>query len=326
MKQRGSAILIAVFLVAAVGSAAFAIGRLFLMDAVISDKYESSVIAYYVAESGIEEGLLRYRYNKNQEVPIGSNMPIINLTKNSRESKDPASYAFAPLNRYYVPSVEYLTEFYGENVVNPGIPSFDANDIADANYPGIYRIPKDEAIKLDLSKVAPSDTITLFVKYKKIDSDEDFDFTSPCGTECPFLEVALTGQTPDSGKNLYQSKMALVANGHTNSFNADDFISETTDVTTEVITYKDLVGRIRAKNKAPIFDDTDVLSLMIKPLYADAIIGIKTKSTDKKLPAPYNTVKSTGYYGGVTRTLEAKIDRQAGTVYDLFDFVLYESK
>lgn len=325
MKQRGSAILIAVFLVAAVGSAAFAIGRLFLLDASISDKYESSVIAYYAAESGIEEGLLRYRYNKNQEVPIDTSMTIVNLSDFTATTNNPNTYTFQPLKRYYVPSVEYLTEFYGENVDRSL--GLSEGDIAHSNYPEIYRIPKDEAIKLDLSKVEASDQITLFVKYIKPDNTGDaFNFTtSSCSNNCPFLEVALTGNTPLSS-NLYQSKMALVKHGNTNSFNADDFVSGSIDVATNVITYDDLLGSVRAKNKAPIFDTPEALSLMLKPLYADAIIGIKTNSTGKKLPAPYNTVKSTGYYGGVTRTLEAKIDRQAGTVYDLFDFVLYESE
>jgi hypothetical protein len=36
-------------------------------------------------------------------------------------------------------------------------------------------------------------------------------------------------------------------------------------------------------------------------------------------------VESTGYYGGVSRKLEATIDRQSGTLYDLFDYVIYKT-
>lgn len=324
MKQRGSAILIAVFLVAAVGSAAFAIGRLFLMDAAISDKYESSVIAYYAAESGIEEGLLRYRYNKNQEVPIDNNMPIINLTDNTNTSGNPLFYAFEPSKRYYVPSVTYLQDYYGEDVNSDN--NLNEQDVSDPNYPKEYRVPKDEAIKLDLSKlnVSGGQDITLYVRYMNLDADTAFSFNS-CGTKCPFMEVALTGKTPTSA-DVLQSKIALVETNHTNSFESDDYIYDT--INSGVITYQNLVNRIRTKNSDSIFDTlNDNLNITIRPLYADAIIGIKATGTTpgtKILPAPYNTIKSTGYYGGVTRTLEAKIDRQAGTVYDLFDFVLYK--
>lgn len=323
MKQRGSAILIAVLLVAAVGSAAFGIGRLFLMDAGVADKYESAVIAYYAAESGIEEGLLRYRYNKNQEVPISNNMPIVNLTGNNIESGNPASYAFAPLNRYYVPSVEYLSEFYGEDTDNNG--NFLATDVANSDYPEIFRVPKDEAIKLDLSKldIPGGRDITLYVKYMNLGVDTAFSFDS-CGTKCPFMEVALTG----TGQTIedFQSKIALVEQNHVNLFDSDDYIHKPTN--SGVITYQNLVAGIRNKNNDQIFDTpNNNLSITIRPLYADAIIGIKATGTDpgkKVLPAPYNTIKSTGHYGGVTRTLQAKIDRQAGTVFDLFDFVLYK--
>jgi len=323
-KSKGSAILIAVLLVAAVGSTAFGIGRLFLMDASVADKYESAVIAYYAAESGIEEGLLRYRYDKNQEVLENNNMPIINLSDEEGKLNNPKNFSFNPLKRYYVPSVEYLSDFYGEDV--DGAEGLSEFDLGSGDYPDVYRIPKDESIKLDLSKL--KDDITLYVKYINTDGDT-FNFNSCTNTNtCPFMEVALIGSTPTS-PDKYQSKIALMATGHDNSFSEAGYIKKSTDPVNGVITYNNLIAGIRSKNFDPIFDEEKPLNISLKPLYADAIIGIKAEgitSGTKILPAPYNTIKSTGHYGGVTRTLEAKIDRQAGTVFDLFDFVLYQEQ
>ena len=67
------------------------------------------------------------------------------------------------------------------------------------------------------------------------------------------------------------------------------------------------------------------VELSLKSIGCDAYFGIKPVNSTKQVVQPYSTIKSTGYYGGVTRTLEARIDRQAGTLYDLFDFVIYDS-
>ena len=64
MKKRGSALIIALLIMATVGGVTFGIGRLFFLDRSITALYENSTIAYYAAESGLEEGMLRYRYKK----------------------------------------------------------------------------------------------------------------------------------------------------------------------------------------------------------------------------------------------------------------------
>lgn len=71
MKQRGSALIISMMLIATVGAVAFGIAKLLFADTAISATYENGAVAYYAAESGIEEGFLRYKYNMNAEVPIG---------------------------------------------------------------------------------------------------------------------------------------------------------------------------------------------------------------------------------------------------------------
>ena len=69
MKKKGSAILIATLLVTAIGSLAFSFGKILLADITSASIYENGVGSYYSAESGIEEGMLRYRFSSSATVP-----------------------------------------------------------------------------------------------------------------------------------------------------------------------------------------------------------------------------------------------------------------
>jgi hypothetical protein len=45
-----------------------------------------------------------------------------------------------------------------------------------------------------------------------------------------------------------------------------------------------------------------------------------------KVAGPTTTVKSLGYFASVTNQLTAEIDRQTGTVLDLFNYVIYKGQ
>jgi hypothetical protein len=88
---------------------------------------------------------------------------------------------------------------------------------------------------------------------------------------------------------------------------------------------------------AQFINSSSKITLTLKPLYYDAYIGISTaacltpnacNNNDKGIvmPGPFTNIQSTGYYGGVTRTISANIDRQSGTLYDLFDYVIFEKQ
>ena len=80
--------------------------------------------------------------------------------------------------------------------------------------------------------------------------------------------------------------------------------------------------------------DYDKVILMIRPLYFNARVGLimdacksdPASCTNKStvVAGPYTTVQSTGYFGSVVKKLSADIDRQSGTLYDLFDYVVYK--
>jgi hypothetical protein len=63
--QRGSALIITMLVVTAISATAFGLSRIFLADVRIAASLEDSLKAYYTAEAGVEEGLLRYRIDRN---------------------------------------------------------------------------------------------------------------------------------------------------------------------------------------------------------------------------------------------------------------------
>jgi len=64
-KRSGSALIIALILISVISTAAFAIVRLSAVETNAARNQAANTKAYYLAEGGIEEGLLRWRYNHN---------------------------------------------------------------------------------------------------------------------------------------------------------------------------------------------------------------------------------------------------------------------
>lgn len=331
MKKRGSAILIAVFLVAAVGSVAFGIGRMFLAESNLANIYESSTVAYYAAESGIEEGFLRYRYKKNTELPLltgeyDSSKVSTNNLDSVTQGNDTLTHFYGTVSdniRYYTLSMNYKVNYYGQDT-NVPTNGFNETDLQDQGivYPKEYRVTKDEAIKIDLSDTATGGKDVDF--YTRFTTDDGFTFEK--GTD--FIEAKLTGETPFGMKEL---KVALTPATTLPStlFPAGSYIQLSDPDGDGNYKLTNLVSIIRSttslKDVSPIFNSGTTVELYLKPIGCSIRVGLVPGNTPSdKIAGPFSTVKSTGYYGGVTRTLEAKIDRQAGTVYDLFDFVLYK--
>ncbi|MEK7183959.1 MAG: hypothetical protein AAB701_00350 [Patescibacteria group bacterium] len=67
--ERGAALLITLVLITVIGSIAFGVGRSTLTNFRLVTRLEDSLNAYQAAQAGIEDGLLRFRFDKNAEVP-----------------------------------------------------------------------------------------------------------------------------------------------------------------------------------------------------------------------------------------------------------------
>lgn len=324
-RKKGSALIIALLLMAAIGSVAFGIGRIFLLETSVVGIYENSTIAYYSAESGIEEGFLRYRYNRNAEVPIPFKDGFVFRTdiENRNVSNSGIELAGDPvttMNRQiYDLDMRLYQDYYGDDRSGDG--NLEAADLRDNSYAGVYLIPYDESQKIDITNaISPSGDIDLlFRRYGGL-CQAGFDGRGA------MVEVKIVGYisgrleevkaiilTPDySGANSSYSVKAVVDGGA---------------ITPVVFSVKNLLSSVYTQTGAITnFDQDKSVVLNIKPLVCPVSIGINPTIAGKQIASAFSTVESRGYFGGVGRMLVARIDRQAGTLYDLFDYVILDTK
>lgn len=78
---RGSALIITMLVVAAISTAAFGMSRIFLADVRVAGSLEDSLKGYYLTEAGDEEGLLRYRIDRNNEQSLNQIPPASPVTR-----------------------------------------------------------------------------------------------------------------------------------------------------------------------------------------------------------------------------------------------------
>ena len=352
-KARGSAILIAIMLVTAIGTIGFAFGRVLLQETATANLYENGVGAYYAAESGIEEGFLRYRYNRNEEVPFvnwklgETKVSRSNLTDRSYQmdqttndgidrltnSISDSSKQFYDLRMGFI-GYKNKWPFFGYDTDSDG--QLMASDMVNPSAEFLYQ--KDQSLNISFPTNynffnSPGNDLTLFAKFGLIPKSKSI-------VEAKVI-VKKSGGIPQQYKKMItydlSGTMALLSPGGDSA----SFIAATngTNCSTDGSTNcawqaASLITSITGA----IPDLNSEVTLQLTPLYSDAYLELtnancptasytacdKTKIT--VMPGPYTTISSAGYYGGATRTIEANIDRQSGSLYDLFDYVIYKAK
>lgn len=328
--KKGSAMVITLLLLATVGSISFAVGRLFILDIAVSQMYDDSVIAYYAAESGIEEGLLRYRFNKNSEIEPGivskpndhsftdrSNLENLTLEAHKRTTAEDTSANLT--DRTYDLRMYYKTS----DLCNSYREDYDGKCKTIDDYDFI-RLPANESMKLDISNLKNKGYDL------KIKSDESNK------REIAVEAKIVTNKSPQTIEPVEYKKL-LISQGlendlATNKANSYYFV-ETKGNFYQVSDFVEKIVGAVSINFSNDEDPDKSAELYLKPVALNKESGgikfmitrnQKGVSDNASLASLYTTVKSVGHYGDVTRTLKAEIDRQSGTLYDVFDFVIYK--
>lgn len=388
MKKRGSAIVIAMLLISAIGVITFGIARLIFIENRTVALYENGAVAYYAAESGLEEGFLRYRYNQNVEVPFNN----WTLTSDDSEKKYfqtiynnydttnfeadkvitegnigiSTAYKIDPLRQTYDLRIGHIGSngkpFYGIPILTNGgdvenykVDEGFINSVPDApdfnsQYGAVF-IPKNDSIKIDLSGYnfliddfhdlnlyaklfVPTGTLPekkdcqalLEIKFTIIKSGETKEYKD-------LIKPTFSGD-PDSD---FSCDNALGSKG-INSLRTIDTTTSNTDASGNIIyNASDLWQTVGLNGGTYTKSDTKDLKvvLTIHPIYYDVAIGLvnnncagnlslcENKTKEDVVSGPFTTVESTGYFAGVAKKLTANIDRQSGSLYDLYDYVIF---
>lgn len=315
--KTGAALVITLIIVTVVSAIIFSVNRMLVSEVKQITKLEDSEMAYQAAESGIEAGLLLYRYNNNVEVPAditgGMDETIdkamrVNVTNGSLEAKnidlDVNNLADLKRNQQYydlkiwhrnanengVSQEEVKSEQCNKVTNNNGTQSYPNYCVADnpgesSSTASIPALSKDGSVEYNVSNL--DGKIYLKWGYKKVP-------TTRQEIEQMRLEYVAYDENGEIAENGKGKELFLYEDSNNGSFGNGIQLFTTN------------AQNIRVKSWGGDLDN-----------YKMTLV-----SPNAKLDSRYTYIESTGYYGGSKRKLKVKIDRQTGSIISTYDFVL----
>lgn len=328
--RKGTALITAIMLCAIFAAAIVGVGSFAIRQINITKAYSDGLVAYYAAESGIEEGLLRYRYNKNAQVPknIGpytsdalKRTPIngyrnyLNLAVSRGDILNSGGdyglhlgYNGNDLQPVYDLQVFYQQKYLGQDINADG--KVDAGDLRDPNYQNntAYKIIKDDSKSFTI----PNDQGDLSLYWRWLAA------CTPTSKHALDVKLRVSEADAASGKNTYTALFRDENCPITNSSPAD--LNPGPPI---VYSVANLKGRMNITSKT-------ITELTLHPVGQTAaddaglVFGYSQFAGNAQVAGLTTTVRSIGYFRGTTREIKAEIDRQSGTILDLFNYVLYK--
>ena len=332
--KRGSVIIIAMLIVSAVGGIAFSFSRVLFLEILASRAFVNGVGAYYAAESGLEEGFLRLRFDKESELPTDQGMEAIrtDLSVDKRINNGKGLLKKNELgielsDQIYDLAISSKSEIFGQDTDKNGniLPQEDLGAYKSvSDVVSDYLIRRDDSKKFSLQNLEEGSDMTFWFR----PVTKDLTLPRPFNNErCVLLETKIIGRKVGESKStekkllLYSSDPACDYSGVIKGQNLKDTVNQSYS-----IPLNNTVKISSIKNRIwPTVKIVDAY-LFIKPIGSDIAIAFERNNpTDPLLYGPSIIVDSSGYFGGTARHLSASIDRQSGTLYDLFDYVIYEA-
>ncbi|EKD56539.1 MAG: hypothetical protein ACD_58C00151G0001 [uncultured bacterium] len=312
----GAALVITLIVVTVISAIVFSVSRMLVSEVKQITRLEDSEMAYQAAESGIEAGLLLYRYNKNIEVPAdvtgGMDEKVtkamrVNVTDGKLESNNldiNANLADIIKSKSY-----YDLRIWHKNYNKDGVSVEEVNSdpcaqVTDVNgvksypvycvpdYPGeasstqsIPALAKDGSVEYNINKLDGK----IYLKW-------GYTNVSPSRSEKDQMRLEYTA---------YDADGQIVENGNGK----------------KLFTYFEATLS-QGSNGIPL-TTTNAQDLRIKSWGGDLDnYKMTLTSPNEKLDSRYTYIESTGYYASSKRKLKVKIDRQTGSIVSTYDFVL----
>ena len=339
--KTGAALLTAILLSAIIGAAALGVNAIAIRQINISETYNNGLVAFYSANSGLEEGLLRYRFDKNVQIPTVINETSDDLNRQPENvyrnylSDDPSpdhpymrrelsdegislasGYPFSDKLQVYDLAVFFQQQYFGQDLsVDRKINQFDLDN---SNYGPAgtpYRIIKDETKNFSINFFDSTNNNNIYLYWKWI---------QPSCTSSRALEVKVKIYQPDpiaSDEYTALFRDPVCASPIPNS-DLPDSISGTSQKIYTPLLDSDLKAKMN-------ISALTVSEMSLRPVGGTNDDGVvfgfsQGPGANAKTAGPTTTIKSIGYFSGASREATAEIDRQNGTILDLFNFVIHK--
>ena len=304
-KKTGSSLLLVLLVIASVITITIGAQRVVIVEFAQTGHSTDNVYAYYAAKAGIEDGLLRYRYDRNAETVDSSNgqdqIYYNNLTSGSGSDTYTGLDSSLPLaaatDEAYTLQMSYKTQSININ-------NSSANAAKNPNFTSSSLIKKDNSITLTGFQTTGK---PYYLRYaiKLVDPNNS---SAPCSNSNAFVQLQVNYANGTNGNSapldIDTTKGQLITDSQNDNLNL----------------------LINSSGNA-------VSSIQIRPYYCDAEYAFVTTIhnngygyTDDigpKFDSLTTTLTSTGYYGSAKRTLVATIDRTTGTLIGVYDYAAY---
>lgn len=304
--NKGTALLVTVLLAGAVGALAFGLFKIANSEFFIGTKEEEGIEAFYAAQAGVEDALMRFKFKTDGslEIPDGANedsTAVIRIDANGSNQSLPKR-----IEDYKEPIEPNENEYIYDLKVWSKVKRIDLT------------LEKDQSIILDVSE--PSERgENIFVRWEA-------EGTNPAIKDSAKLWYRLSdpeGASQDPRGQLkrdfftylaYQQDNLADANGNPinparrpgSGFNVSALPANTNNNNFSLYNFKTL--------KFKAFGETGSrIHLIVRTLgNSDSLIG-----------GPKIYIESTGYYGNTARKIKVTLDRESKSVLDIFDYVIY---
>ncbi|MBI4185824.1 hypothetical protein HY524_02160 [Candidatus Berkelbacteria bacterium] len=302
--QQGSALLITMIVITVLGTIAFAIGSSTIASFRRQSQIEDSLNAYQAAVSGLEDGLLRWKFDKDTETPV--------TRTNAGRANESGDFDCTTATRPTTSST-----YYDRVNLTKGTVTYCLN-------PATAAVPDPSDIVYDLK-----------IHYKLDPGQPEIVTSQP---------TAGGGSIPALAKDqVVEYDISDIVNNGASSINLNWIFSQIVNVGNSQQNFEvysvDSLGNVKAKRLyVPMFSRQAQVGIVfpftlnggtklrIKPFGDDLIkydLKISTGSSTSALDSRLTNIEVTGYFGSAKRKLKLTLDRESGSILPIYDYALF---
>jgi len=140
--SKSSALLLTILVVGLIAIVSLSVSRLSISEIKMAGGANESAAAYFAAEAGLEDGLARWRWNRNIEVPTGAtetSTEVLRCNISTNQCDEPSNLTINSDDKYYDLKIWYKKDTVGNftNVSDPNNPTLAKDDVLEFNSEGM---------------------------------------------------------------------------------------------------------------------------------------------------------------------------------------------
>lgn len=310
MYKRGSSLILVLVVIASIMTIVLGTQRVSLVQFAQSNREEDSLFALYAAKAGIEDGLVRFRHNRDVEtgldkvfrMDLSSGEAVGGSLDHEVVAGSPISdigASYRPSGQYYDLNIDFKVRQVGAFPPTTGTPTGTGGGI---------KIAKDEAFQLTGFSNEDFWLRFAFQAYNPGTND-------PCSSSItPLVQLQKISSNTTSGPALEQVPVTLVNNAYDSSGGNNIRVAPDLNTRLNILRIRPYGCDVRVSFMATTGAGGQVVSNNANHRF-DGLVNLTG--------TPITRVTATGYFGQAKRTLIGEIDRKSGQLIGIYDFNAY---